>query len=233
MDQIWTVATYNVHEWVGTDGRKDPGRVIRVIRDLEADILALQEASFQSGEARFTLKYLIEATGMNAVPGLTLFKKDADFGNMLLSRHPLKATRNLDLSVPGREPRGAIIAEFLIHNSSVTVSTTHLGLRSRERHIQIRRLAKELNPHGRAPLILLGDLNEWNPFSRVLKRIFSHFGRVSTIPTYPSNFPILALDRILVHPRSSLIKICVSKTALTRVASDHLPVKATIRLNPP
>ena len=68
-----TVATYNAHSWFGTDGRKDPQRTLTVLEDLEADMIALQEVVLAaSGHSGFALTDLKRATGMAAIPGLTL-----------------------------------------------------------------------------------------------------------------------------------------------------------------
>ena len=86
-----TVATYNVHEWVGADGRRDPDRIIRVLRELRADVIALQEVALPLKRSTpFVLSHISEMTGMHAVAGPTLVKKDNDYGNVLLSADPLE-----------------------------------------------------------------------------------------------------------------------------------------------
>lgn len=225
-----TVATYNVHEWIGNDGCNDPERTLRVIRDLKADLIALQEVSFPVEErVGLRLQDLAEATGMQCIPGQTLSRKDAVFGNMLLTTHPLKRIEHIDLSIDGREPRGAIVATLDIESSIVKVVATHLGRGSGERRKQIERLLEEIDIRYNKLLILIGDLNEWNLFSRFFWYLRSHFGPLLAPPTYPTRFPFLALDRILVCPKEAQTEICVLKTPLARIASDHLPVKAKIK----
>ena len=41
---------------------------------------------------------------------------------------------------------------------------------------------------------------------------------------------MLALDRIWTHPRAMLRDLSVHRTALSRVASDHLPLVATLEI---
>ncbi len=225
-------ATYNVHEWVGKDGRQRPARAVRVIGDLGADVVALQEVSFcPTGPGRYTMEDLARHTHMQVIPGLTLTKKDADFGNVLLTRHPLRDLRKLDLTFKTREPRGALMAVLDVHNVPCTVIATHLGLQRRERHLQVQGLIKEIKAHGAGPLVLMGDFNEWNTFSGALRILKAHFGKGPTPPTYPARCPVLGLDRIMVEPIKALQKVLVLKTPLTRFASDHLPVKAFIRLS--
>ena len=231
---VLTVATYNAHSWVGMDGRKDPQRTMRVLEDLEADMIALQEVLLPAGGfGGFTLTDLTRATGMEAIPGPTLRRADSDFGNVLLSMRPLRDVRLVDISVEGCEPRGAIMATVDIQSLSVSVMATHLGLRGHERRKQIRRLMREFPAPPERPLILMGDFNEWHLFSPGLAILNARFGRQSAAPSYPSFFPLLALDRILVSPRAAGGKIEAVKTSLTRIASDHLPVRGTARFQPP
>jgi endonuclease/exonuclease/phosphatase family metal-dependent hydrolase len=173
-----TVATYNAHSWFGTDGRKNPQRILAVLEDLEADMIAPQEVVLPAGgRTCFTLADLKRTTGMAAVPGLTLRRADSDFGNVLLSRRPLRDIRLIDISIRGCEPRGAIAATVDIESLSVTVMATHLGLRGLERRRPIRRLMMEASDLCDRPLILMGDFNEWLLFSPGLALLYARFGR--------------------------------------------------------
>ena len=82
-------------------------------------------------------------------------------------------------------------------------------------------------------VVLMGDFNEWFPFRRQLLLLNRLLGKISTRPTYPSRYPILALDRIWVRPKQALQAIKIHKSPLARIASDHLPLKARIAIVPP
>ena len=46
------IVTYNVHKCRGLDRRVRPARIVSVLRDLDADIIALQEVLSVGGAAR-------------------------------------------------------------------------------------------------------------------------------------------------------------------------------------
>jgi endonuclease/exonuclease/phosphatase family metal-dependent hydrolase len=225
-----TVASYNLHRCIGRDGRHDPGRVAKVIEELQADVIALQEVDFRYHVRRGVdqLRFLAEATGLQSVWGPVLYGSRGQYGNGLLVSHPVLAVRGIDLSVPRHQRRGALDVDLAVHGTSVRVIAAHLGLGLNERQIQVRRLLQAIVDHGDRPLILLGDFNEWRPPSRPLRRLHSHFGRTPGLRSFPSNFPLFALDRIWVQPRSALVALEVHSSHWARRASDHLPVRGVI-----
>lgn len=208
---------------------KDPHKALRVILSLQADVLALQEVSFFLNPSRpFHLRDLEDATGMRAVPGMTLCRKDTHFGNVLLTHHPVHHIHRLDLSVKGREPRGAIMASVEVAHLPIRVIATHLGLKRDERRHQVRQILNELRSDDPGVTLLLGDLNEWDPFGMVSRFLRIHFGKAGSPPSYPSHFPVLPLDRILVRPTRARKTIEAVRTRPALTASDHLPVTAVI-----
>jgi endonuclease/exonuclease/phosphatase family metal-dependent hydrolase len=225
-----TIASYNVHRCIGRDGRHDPGRVAKVIEELQADVVALQEVDFRYHIRRGVdqLQFLAEATGLESVWGPVLYGQRGQYGNGLLTRHEVMAVRGIDLSVPRHQRRGALDVDLLVHGTRVRVIAAHLGLGLNERQVQVRRLLQALTDHDGAPLILLGDFNEWRPPSRPLRRLHRHFGRTPGLRSFPSNFPLFALDRIWVQPREALLSLGVHTSQWARRASDHLPVRAVI-----
>jgi endonuclease/exonuclease/phosphatase family metal-dependent hydrolase len=136
-------------------------------------------------------------------------------------------TRNIDLSFGSREPRGALDADIDCHGHLLRVIATHLGLRPAERRHQIRLLLQAFDTD-RMPVILTGDLNEWFVWGRPLRWLVSHFEPAPAPPTFPSRFPVFALDRLWISPRHRLVQVKVHATPLARLASDHLPLVAHI-----
>jgi endonuclease/exonuclease/phosphatase family metal-dependent hydrolase len=223
------VATYNVHRGVGGDGRTDPQRILAVLREIDADVFALQEVEAHDDGADM-LDWLGKELGCHAIPGTTLKRHDGHFGNGLLSRCKVQERRVTDLSWRGREPRGAIAADIDCAGRRLRVVATHLGLRPAERRDQVQQLLHLFKERPHDPSILLGDLNEWFLWGRPLRRLHRHFRKTPSPATFPSRLPFLALDRVWTHPRSMLRGLEVHKSRLARGASDHLPLVATLDL---
>lgn len=233
-ERAFVVASYNIHRGIGMDGRRDPGRIAEVVREIEADIVGLQEVdSGRGGGSRLAqIEDLAALSGYHVTPGPTILRDDRRFGNLLLTGERVRETRRLDLSLPGREPRGAIDADLDVDGMPLRVIVTHLGLKPVERRAQVRRLLDILKEERDRLTIILGDINEWLPGSRPLRWMNRVLGRSPAPRTFPSMFPLLALDRIWVWPRRALLALCTHKTPLARVASDHLPVKAVVAMVP-
>jgi endonuclease/exonuclease/phosphatase family metal-dependent hydrolase len=223
------VATYNVHRAIGIDGRSDPERILAVLREIDADVYALQEVEAHD-DGEDMLAWLGEKLSFHAVPGTTLKRHDGHFGNGLLSRCPIRGRRITDLSWRGREPRGAIAIDIDCSGRELRVVATHLGLRPAERRDQVQQLLHLFRERPDDHSVLLGDLNEWFLWGRPLRRLHRHFRETPSLATFPSFAPFLALDRVWAHPRAMLKKLVVHRTPLARRASDHLPLVATLEL---
>lgn len=229
---IVTALSYNIHECVGHDKRRDPSRIARVIKESGAQLVGLQEVhSDPSGaEELHQMNYLAAATGLQAVPGPALERRNGHYGNVLLTSGCVRAVHKLDLSFPGREPRGAIDCDIEFAGAKLRVIVTHLGLRPSERRFQVEKLLVALKEERAGTVILLTDFNEWLPRGRPLRWIHTRLGKTALIRTFPATFPVFALDRIWVSPASALAELGSVRTPLTKQASDHLPLKATLRI---
>jgi endonuclease/exonuclease/phosphatase family metal-dependent hydrolase len=223
------LATWNIHMGVGLDGRRDLLRIAEVIRHMEPDLIGLQEVDNHRVQDGDDLQQLGILTGMESLAGPTIQRAAGDYGNALLTRLPILDVERYDLSVGQREPRGLLIAHLDWCGETLQVAVTHLGLRAGERREQVRRLIECLSAADRAPLILMGDFNEWLFWGRPRRWLQRHFRQIQSPATFPSRWPILGLDHILADPPERLGTKKVFKSALARVASDHLPLVASYR----
>lgn len=223
------VATYNIHRGRGLDGRERLDRIMAVLAEVEADIIALQEVFQAQAWA------LAEATGMAVAFGATRRLPRGLFGNVCLTRLPLVAHRRYNLTCLPFEPRGCLQADVDVgHGQPLHVLNVHLGLGYRERILQVRMLAGIARPTALPGLrIVLGDFNEWfnGRASQLLRAAFGHpNGRRRRLATHPSPMPVFPLDRIYPDPLVRVVRGGVHRSRLARVASDHLPAYADLVL---
>jgi endonuclease/exonuclease/phosphatase family metal-dependent hydrolase len=228
------IATYNVHACVGRDGRHDPDRVAGVIGELNADIVALQEFTYPASVALETREPVVltmldrYTCALGPTRNRTNQTVTECFGNALLTRHRIVEVHRIDLSMERREPRGALAATIDVGGTVLHVLATHLGLRIHERRFQVRQIVEYLDAVRDTFVIVLGDFNDWLP-GRSAAHVLDHrLGRPPRPATFPVAWPIVALDRIWVHPKSALRRISAHTTPAARLASDHLPVVAEI-----
>jgi endonuclease/exonuclease/phosphatase family metal-dependent hydrolase len=224
------VASYNTHGGVGRDGHFVPNRIAGVLRELDADVIALQEVESRSTGFDM-LGFLKKETGFEAIAGPTLLRNGADYGNGLLTRFKVLSVQRLDLCVARCEPRGALDVELDCGGTPMRVLATHLGLRPSERREQIQRLLRALESDRPLPTLLMGDINEWFLWGRPLRWMHRHFEQTPSPPTFPARLPVFALDRVWVKPRTLLRDISVHVSPLAKIASDHLPLTASLDLH--
>lgn len=229
-DHELVVASYNIHKCVGTDGRFDPARIASVISELDADVVAVQEADKRFGRRQglLDIEALRKETGLSLIP--TSEKADGHgwHGNALLLRKgEVRDMRRLAL--PGAEPRGALVVDLDLPAGPLRLVAAHLGLLRRSRRWQVRSILDAIREGPRMPILLVGDLNEWRPGRKSsLHELRPVFGPLSHGHfSFPSYFPVIALDRVIGSP-GLVTAMEVHDSELAQVASDHLPLKATI-----
>lgn len=226
---ILKLASYNVHRGIGRDRKFVPQRILGVIDEIDPDVIALQEVeAHDSGDDM--LAWLAHKTGYQAIAGTTLRRHDGHFGNGMLSRCPVRAKSLCDLSWRRREPRGAIAADVDCGDGVLRVVATHLGLRPAERREQVERVLRLFSWKENDRAVLMGDLNEWFLWGQPLRHLHRYFDETPAFATFPSGYPMFALDRVWTHPGTMLRSLSVHKSPLARVASDHLPLVATLEL---
>lgn len=221
------LASWNIHMAVGSDGCRDLARTAAVINEISPDIIGLQEVDNHIHDDGDDLKELNRMTGLEVIAGPTMQKPTGDYGNALLTNLPVKEIEHHEISVYGREPRGILIVSLDWHGETLQVANTHLGLLPAERRKQVRSLISALADCS-TPLILMGDFNEWLFWGRPLRWLRHHFGHIPHPASFPSRWPLLRLDHILCDPKERLSLPETFKTRDSRIASDHLPLIASL-----
>ncbi|MCZ2203508.1 endonuclease/exonuclease/phosphatase family protein [Bartonella sp. A05] len=225
------VASYNVHKCVGIDKVFNPTRIVRVIAELQVDILALQEADKRFGDriGLIDLQHLKEETNLIPVPLNAMSPNGHGWhGNALFLRHGGCVHDISQITLPGIEPRGAVITELEMNAGLIRIIAAHFGLLRHSRNQQVKMLLTLLQKRPLMPTLLIGDLNEWRTGKGSSLNYFSPYFDINseTVPSFPSRFPFLALDRIFAFPHQLVTKIENHYSPLARIASDHLPIKA-------
>jgi len=218
--------TWNVHGCVGRDGVRDPDRVARVLEAAQPDIAALQEIDSRTIEAaRNPFSYFGTLFGWRTIATRTLVARDGHYGHIVLSRWPIESLEEVDLSVRWREPRKAIVGIVNAPAGPIAVIAAHLGLLPFERRRQFARLRARIAEIATRPLVVLGDFNDFPGRGLAERSLCPPLKSTPELPTYPSRFPLLPLDRIWFSTPLELATIATLAEA-GRV-SDHLPLLAS------
>jgi endonuclease/exonuclease/phosphatase family metal-dependent hydrolase len=231
------IATYNVHRCRGLDRRTIPARIAEVLREIAADVVALQEVIGAGPAGAGQAEEIGAALGMGWVMTTVRHLRNHLFGNVVLSRFPIVHHSHYDLSWRTCEPRACQRADLdLGQGRTLHVYNVHLGTAVLERRYQAPRLASFVHDHRvSGPKIILGDFNEWTRglATRTLSSLFysvdiqAHLQRRRT---YPGIFPLLHLDHIYYEGKVEVRGVELPRTRKALIASDHLPLVANVRL---
>lgn len=224
-----SVASYNIHKGVGGDRRRDLDRTVAVIAEIGADILALQEADTRFGirKGLLDLNSIQRDLGLIAVPLAQNGAAHGWHGNLLLVKNAVIQDIH-PLVLPGFEPRGAMVTDLEIAGRALRVINTHFGLLPKSRAAQARAIIDKISSLEDRPTLLMGDLNEWRGSAEMLRTLGERFQIAPPKPSFPARYPILPFDRIFAS--AGLSDMIPHDTALSRRASDHLPIKARLIL---
>jgi endonuclease/exonuclease/phosphatase family metal-dependent hydrolase len=245
-----TLASYNMRKAVGLDRRRDPHRVLRVLHEIDADVVALQEADKRFGGRGSAVPHeLIDShshykpvhLGVRHKRPFEMARRHADrllkidtrnlgwHGNAILVKPHIGVLGCAALDLPTLEPRGAVIAELLIDEKPLRVVGMHLDLSGLWRRRQIRAILEAIarRPQ-KMPTVLMGDTNEWRTVAGCLAELEPEFHIAPTGPSFHARHPVAQLDRIIVHKDLNIEAAGVHMSAVARRASDHLPIWARV-----
>lgn len=230
------IASYNIHKAKGIDGRTRISRIADVLREIDADIVALQEVvSLDGAEPRdHQARYLADRLERHFSVGEMRKHRGGSYGNVTLSRWKIDCADVIDVTVAGREPRGVLRTDLDVGGRVLHIFNAHLGTGFFERRAQAKRLAEEhrLNRMSLAgPRVLLGDFNEWTR-GHVTKSLRDQFGESHSHRFlrygYPGILPLLNLDHLYCDPDLKIEKIRFHRNRQALIASDHLPLVADL-----
>lgn len=225
------IASYNIRKCVGLDRRRDPARIMRVINELDPDIIALQEADRRLGSRPAALMHDLVDRQSPLEP--IRLKDDSGslgwHGNAVLVRKgtPISTVDLLDL--PSLEPRGAVLVEIGSDDRPIRIVATHLGLTRKFRLRQLAAITETLATRTPMPTIILGDFNEWSS-KKGLEPLEIDFVIHSPGRTFHTAQPLAALDKIAVCPAIRVERTGVKRNGEARMASDHLPIWADLKI---
>ena len=225
------VASYNMRKAIGTDRRRMPERTLEVLREVDADIIALQECDRRLGERAgvIPLHMLDEHSPWKAVPIAIRAQSMGWHGNALLVRKEATVSAPRRIEIPALEPRGAVRADVALNGLTLRVVGMHLDLSGLWRRKQASAILHEVDGCEPAlPSVLMGDLNEWTPQSGCLRDFGRNHCFAETGPSFHARHPVGRLDRIMVSRELRVVESGTHHSAAARKASDHLPIWATL-----
>jgi endonuclease/exonuclease/phosphatase family metal-dependent hydrolase len=226
------VASYNMRKAIGTDRRRRPERTLEVWNELDAHVIALQEADrrFGSRASAVPLHLIEEHSDYKPVAFETRAGAIGWHGNALLVKKHVEVLERHLFHLPSLEPRGAVLAEVKVDGAVLRVVGMHLDLsglwRRRQAHAILTHLAER---EGAVPTVLMGDLNEWSSRGGCLRDFAAHHLFAPCGRSFHARRPIAQLDRIMVSPDLEILDSGAHASATARRASDHLPVWAELR----
>ena len=245
-----TVASYNMRKAVGLDRKRDPHRIMDVLHEIDADVVALQEADKRVGGRGSAVPHeLIDDYGLykpvhlgvrhkrrldkarqHAERLLKISNRNLGWhGNAILVKDHVGVIDCAALDLPTLEPRGAVLAELLIGDRPLRVVGLHLDLSGLWRRRQMRAILDAIGRRPqKMPTVLMGDTNEWRTTAGCLQDLGPDFCIAPTGPSFHARHPVAALDRIIVDKSLSIEAAGVHMSPSARKASDHLPIWARL-----
>ena len=225
--------SYNIHKGIGgRDRLYRLSRIIEVIRAEKPDIACLQEVdrNVKRSAGDDQPRILSAALGLSALAWQFNHRVGSGgYGNLVLSRWPILKRHNLSLRLKGRKNRRAQLLVIQTPAGPLRLVNWHLGLSDKERQMQVARLLEHdrYQSYAELPTLITGDFNDWRNAlhpgfaARQLTQVTSPPSRFRTFPAY---MPVGALDKTFVCGRIEVTTCGTVRSALSRKASDHLPL---------
>jgi endonuclease/exonuclease/phosphatase family metal-dependent hydrolase len=226
--------SYNIHKGVGgSDRRYRLARILDVIRAEEPDLVCLQEVDFNVKRSNFDNQPAILADALRAhtvLYQLNVPHRQGGYGNLILSRWPIRQHHQVSLRLRRRKPRGAQLAVIETPLGPLHLVNWHLGLGEKERRWQAGHLLDHhlFTTRSHLPTLIAGDYNDWrNTLGK--HRFAVHSFQQVTAPirefrSFPAFLPLASLDKVYQRGPVRIEQAGVVRHKLARRASDHLPL---------
>ena len=244
-----TILSMNIHKGFTSFNRRFVLTELReAVRHIGADILFLQEVMGQHAlhakrvagwPTQSPYEFVADSIWPNFAYGRNAIYPQGDHGNALLSKFPILHHDNIDVSVAGDEQRGLLhgVMRPALDKPELHVICVHLGLRSRQRAVQLQKLCEAIERlvPADAPLIVAGDFNDWRNTAHEYLQQYAGLSEVfinaqgRAARTFPACWPLLSLDRIYLRNVDVLKPLVLPQRPWSHL-SDHLPVGAEIQL---
>ncbi|HEX8643676.1 MAG TPA: endonuclease/exonuclease/phosphatase family protein [Allosphingosinicella sp.] len=225
------VASYNMRKAIGTDRRRRPERTLDVLNELDADVIALQEADRRFGSRASALPFHLidEHSDYKPVPLDGRAGSIGWHGNALLVKKQVEIVGKELVHLPSLEPRGAVLADVRVGGRELRVVGMHLDLSGLWRRRQAGAILAHLAARAGEPAtVLMGDLNEWSVRGGCLRDFAAHHRFADCGRSFHARRPIAQLDRIMVSPALEVVASGAHHSPAARKASDHLPIWADL-----
>lgn len=222
----WTLASYNIRNAKGLDGQVSYDRIAEVVKKLDADAVAIQEAdsATQRSHGLFVLQELGRRTGMYPVYAPAIDFDGGTYGiGMLCSEQPVDVKR---FALPGEEERRALL---VVEFPRYVYACTHLSLTEKDRRASVAVILDALKGYQK-PVFLAGDWNDTpdSPFLSEMKKSFDIL-TPSDAHTFPADAPETTIDYIALLRQDSPKAGCTHAEVFDApIESDHRPVKVVV-----
>ncbi|MCC2658100.1 MAG: hypothetical protein K0Q76_3208 [Panacagrimonas sp.] len=245
--------TLNTHKGFTSFNRRMVLHELReAVRGVSADVVFLQEVigAHTAHPVRYPrwpevsqYEFLADSIWPAFAYGRNASYPEGHHGNALLSKFPIVAHQNHDVSVAGPERRGLLHCVLEVpgdkagHPRRLHAICVHLGLAGSHRRKQMDMLCDLISREipDDAPLVVAGDFNDWRVHANRrlreragLTEVFNE-SRGASARTFPVRWPVLRLDRIYV--RNVVVRhLAVLSLRPWSHLSDHAGLLAEVAL---
>ena len=224
------IASYNVRNAKGMDNKVNFDRVAKVINDINADAIAIQEldsATLRSN-GLVVLDELAKRTNMFASFNASIEYNGGKYGIGILTKQaPL---RKEAIALPGREEERSLL---IVEMENYVICCTHLSLNEEDRQVSIQLIQEQTNKYRSKPVFLAGDLNA-SPNSDEIRHLSSNNWIIlsdSTVATFPSDEPTDVIDYVFMKNHDKLSRnVIVTEVVNEPMASDHRPLWVEVKI---